>query len=38
SIREEKDGPAADFQEVWNWVKPVNGQTGWLLCGIQQLN
>ena len=38
SIREEKDGPAADFQEVWNWVKPINGQTGWLLCGIQQLN
>jgi predicted lipid-binding transport protein (Tim44 family) len=38
SIREEKDGPAADFQEVWNWVKPMNGQTGWLLCGIQQLN
>jgi predicted lipid-binding transport protein (Tim44 family) len=38
SIREEKDGPAADFQEVWNWFKPVNGQTGWLLCGIQQLN
>lgn len=34
--------PAADalpeaFQEVWNLVKPVNGNTGWMLAGIQQL-
>lgn len=34
--------PAADalpeaFQEVWNLSKPVNGNTGWMLAGIQQL-
>ncbi len=34
--------PAADalpesFQEVWNLVRPVNGSTGWMLAGIQQL-
>jgi predicted lipid-binding transport protein (Tim44 family) len=34
--------PAADalpesFQEVWNLSKPVNGSTGWMLAGIQQL-
>lgn len=34
--------PAADalpesFQEVWNLVKPVSGNTGWMLAGIQQL-
>lgn len=34
--------PAADalpetFQEVWNLIKPVNGNTGWMLAGIQQL-
>ena len=26
------------FAEVWNLAKPVNGQSGWLLAGIQQLN
>lgn len=25
------------FQEVWNLSKPVNGSTGWMLAGIQQL-
>ena len=34
--------PAADalpeaFQEVWNLSKPVNGNTGWMLAGIQQI-
>jgi predicted lipid-binding transport protein (Tim44 family) len=34
--------PAADalpeaFQEVWNLSKPVNGSSGWMLAGIQQL-
>ena len=38
SLREEKDGPISEFQEVWNWVKPIQGNTGWLLCGIQQIN
>ena len=25
------------FDEVWNLVKPVSGNTGWLLAGIRQL-
>lgn len=25
------------FDEAWNLKKPVNGETGWLLAGIQQL-
>ncbi|MBC3873846.1 Tim44 domain-containing protein [Undibacterium flavidum] len=29
---------AEPFAEVWNLAKPVNGQSGWLLAGIQQLN
>lgn len=34
--------PAADalpesFQEVWNLSKPVSGNTGWMLAGIQQV-
>jgi predicted lipid-binding transport protein (Tim44 family) len=28
---------AEPFQEVWNLSKPVNGNAGWLLAGIQQL-
>jgi predicted lipid-binding transport protein (Tim44 family) len=38
SIREEVNGPVEDFQEVWNWSKPFSGSTGWILCGIQQIN
>lgn len=26
------------FEEVWNLVKPVNGRSGWLLGGIQQVH
>ncbi|MFZ6818026.1 Tim44 domain-containing protein [Undibacterium sp. Ji22W] len=36
-----KEGSATNpeaFAEVWNLAKPVNGQSGWLLAGIQQLN
>ena len=29
--------PDVTFHEVWNLVKPVNGSSGWLLGGIQQL-
>lgn len=35
-----KEDPAADatqFAEVWNLSKPLNGQGGWVLAGIQQL-
>jgi predicted lipid-binding transport protein (Tim44 family) len=32
------DGPGAqDFDEVWNLMKPVDGTSGWVLAGIQQL-
>lgn len=36
-IREEVDGEAQPFDEVWNLVKPVAGG-GWVLAGIQQLD
>jgi predicted lipid-binding transport protein (Tim44 family) len=36
-IREQADGTAESFVEVWNLTKPVNGQGGWVLAGIQQL-
>lgn len=31
------DGEVEQVDEVWNLVKPVDGKTGWLLAGIQQL-
>ncbi len=31
------DALPESFQEVWNLSKPVNGSTGWMLAGIQQL-
>jgi predicted lipid-binding transport protein (Tim44 family) len=37
AVREAPGAPAADFQEVWNLVKPTNGSSGWLLAGIQQM-
>lgn len=36
-IREEKNAPAAQIDEVWNLVKPRDGKGGWLLAGIQQM-
>jgi predicted lipid-binding transport protein (Tim44 family) len=36
-IREERNGPAQPFTEAWNLSKPVSGQGGWTLAGIQQL-
>jgi predicted lipid-binding transport protein (Tim44 family) len=36
--RTREDGsPAQPFDEVWNLSKPVDGSSGWLLAGIQQL-
>jgi predicted lipid-binding transport protein (Tim44 family) len=32
------DGEIEQVDEVWNLVKPVDGKTGWLLAGIQQLS
>ncbi|MFZ6773106.1 Tim44 domain-containing protein [Undibacterium sp. SXout7W] len=36
-IKEAPNAPAEAFAEVWNLSKPVNGQGGWVLAGIQQL-
>ena len=38
SLREEVNGPVEEFAEVWNWSKPMDSSSGWILCGIQQLN
>jgi len=35
-IREEKDGVAAPFDEVWHLVKPLDGSREWAIAGIQQ--
>jgi len=37
----EREAPGAapiGFAEVWNLVKPVDGSSGWLLAGIQQMH
>jgi predicted lipid-binding transport protein (Tim44 family) len=36
-IKPAKDALAEPFKEVWNLVKPVSGNGGWLLGGIQQI-
>jgi predicted lipid-binding transport protein (Tim44 family) len=36
-IREQIGAPAESFDEVWNLSKPVAGNTGWVLAGIQQV-
>ena len=37
-IKSAPDASAAPFAEVWNMSKPLNGSTGWVLDGIQQLS
>ena len=37
-VRETTDTEAVGFEEVWNLVKPVDGSSGWLLAGIQQMH
>ena len=37
-VRETASGAPAGFEEVWNLVKPVDGSSGWLLAGIQQMH
>jgi predicted lipid-binding transport protein (Tim44 family) len=37
-VREAPGAQAEAFQEIWNLTKPVDGSTGWLLAGIQQVN
>ncbi len=36
-IREEPSAGPNPFREVWNMTKPKNGQTGWLVAGVQAL-
>jgi len=36
-IREERDGPVIDFAEVWHMTKPRDGNRGWVIAGIQQV-
>lgn len=37
-IREDDAAAAQNFDEVWNLIKPLEGQGGWVLAGLQQLN
>jgi predicted lipid-binding transport protein (Tim44 family) len=37
TMKEEVDAPTISFEEVWNLSKPITGQGGWLLAGIQQV-
>jgi predicted lipid-binding transport protein (Tim44 family) len=37
-IKESEQAPAEPFAEVWNLSKPMSGQGGWVLAGIQQLS
>jgi predicted lipid-binding transport protein (Tim44 family) len=36
AIREAADALPESFSEVWHLEKPIHGNTGWLICGIQQ--
>ena len=36
-IREEKDGAAQPFDEVWHLVKPTDASREWAIAGIQQM-
>ncbi|RCS58644.1 Tim44 domain-containing protein [Parvibium lacunae] len=35
-VREDKEAPATAINEVWHFSKPVKGDAGWVLAGIQQ--
>lgn len=37
-IKEAENAPASPFVEIWNLSKPLSGQGGWVLAGIQQLS
>jgi predicted lipid-binding transport protein (Tim44 family) len=38
SVRESPRAAPETFEEVWNLRKPLSGETGWLLAGIQQVS
>ena len=35
-IREDADQAAQPLDEIWHLTKPINGQGGWIVAGIQQ--
>lgn len=35
-VREEANGQAEGFDEIWHLTKPRDGKSGWMLAGIQQ--
>jgi predicted lipid-binding transport protein (Tim44 family) len=37
-IREEKDAPAQDFNEIWHLTRVASGNHGWVVAGIQQVS
>lgn len=37
-VRETPGAGPVGFEEVWNLVKPLDGASGWLLAGIQQMH
>ena len=37
-VREAPDSGPQGFSEVWHLAKPVDGSSGWLLAGIQQMH
>jgi len=38
TIREDAKAVPASFEEIWHLQKPVDGSSGWLLAGIQQVS
>jgi predicted lipid-binding transport protein (Tim44 family) len=38
TIRDSSGEPSESFDEIWHLVKPVQGNSGWLLSGIQQMS
>lgn len=38
TVRETPASAPVGFEEVWNLAKPVDGSSGWLLAGIQQMH
>jgi len=37
-IKEAENAAAEPFTEIWNLTKPLSGQGGWILAGIQQVS
>ena len=35
-VREEQEGPAVPFDEIWHLAKPADGSREWAIAGIAQ--